>query len=100
MGLAADEIGCHWSDHQQGVDRKDPCRHGIRDVQSLLLEQNVILKNCHQQHNGAVDPEEYLDCPHQPGASIGYTVGLHAVHDQRDGDPEGAEEESLDGMMK
>jgi hypothetical protein len=98
--LAGYHCTCHGTDNEQRVDGEDPSWHGVCDPQSLFLEQHVVLSDCYHQDDRAVYPEEHVEGFDHPGTGVGDSVSLHAVQNQRDGDPVGAEEQSLDGMVQ
>ena len=97
--LTWDHCACHWTDDEQRVDGEDPGWDGVGNPQSFFLEQHVVLSDCYHQDDRAVDPEKHIKAFNHPGTGVGDGVRLHAVQDQRYGDPVGAEEQSFHGVM-
>ena len=99
LRLARDHSASHGPDNKQRIDWKYPSGHRICDIETLFLEQHVVLEDCDQEDDTAVHPEEYSQCANEPRSSTRHAIRLHAIQDQRDRYPEGAEEEAFDWMM-
>lgn len=65
-GLTGRQLGREGAQHQEGVRRQDPGRHGTRHAQLLLVKDDVVLKDDHEQRAARVEPEADLERPQEP----------------------------------